>query len=61
MKKNMKIRSAAKESGVYLWQIADGLKISVDSFNRKLRHELPDTDQERILEIIKTLASEKGE
>ena len=56
MKANMKIREKARNSGVRLWQIADALGMQESLFSKKLRKELPEDDQERILNIIDDLA-----
>lgn len=58
MQKNDKIREAAKTAGVKLWQIADAVGLSDGNFSRKLRHELPADEQERILGVIEKLAKE---
>ena len=54
--KNKRIREAAKSAGVKLWQIADAIGINDGNFSRKLRHELPEDEQQRIMEIIKQIA-----
>lgn len=56
-KQNIAIRNAAREAGIKLWQIADELHIADFTFSRKLRHELSDEEQKRILQIIAELAS----
>ena len=56
MKANMKIRAKARNSGVRLWQIADALGMQESLFSKKLRKELPEDEQERILNIIDDLA-----
>lgn len=61
MKANMKIREKAKNSGVRLWQIADALGIQESMFSKRLRNELPEDEQERILAIIDKLAKERQE
>lgn len=53
---NDKIRAAAKESGVRHWEIAERLEMDEGTFCRKLRRELPEEDQRRILKIIKELS-----
>lgn len=52
---NAAIRAAAKTAGVYLWQIADEIGITDNEFSRRLRHELPEQEQERIFRIIKEI------
>ncbi len=58
-KANQKIREAAKEKSVALWRIAEKLGINVGNVSRKLRRELADEEQQRILNIIDELADEK--
>ena len=56
---NKEIREAAKYAGVFLWQIAERLGINDGNFSRKLRRELPEDEQEKIMAIIDELAREK--
>ena len=56
---NVKIRDAAKQAGVYLWEIAERFGCNDGNFSRKLRRELPEGEQRRILGIIAELAAEK--
>ncbi len=56
---NERIKKTAKESGVYHWQIAERLGIGDFYFSRKLRHELPEAEQDKIMRIINELAAEK--
>ena len=58
MKTNESIRKATKESGVKLWQVAEALGVKDYDFSRKLRHELPPEETEKILSIIDELAKE---
>lgn len=58
---NALIRKTAKKSGVKLWEIADKLGIQDSAFSRKLRRELPEEEQRRIIGIIETLAKEAEE
>ena len=58
---NQEVRLYAKSSGVRLWQIAEALGIWEATLSRKLRHELPTEEKERILGIIDTLAQERQE
>ncbi len=54
--KNSRVRIAAMETGVKLWQVAERLGINDGNLSRKLRRELPQEEQERILKIIQELA-----
>lgn len=56
---NVKIRDAAKQAGVYLWEVAERWGCNDGNFSRKLRRELPEDEQRRILVIISELAAEK--
>ena len=58
---NVGIRNAAKEAGVYLWQIAEQIGMNDGNFSRKLRRELPREEAERILVIIDQLVQKKRE
>ncbi len=56
--KNIKIRRTAAANGVRLWQIAERLGISDANFSRKLRRELPEEEQQKILAVINAIAKE---
>lgn len=56
---NLDIRNAAKEGGVFLYQIADKLGISEPTMVRWLRYELSAEKKTRIMQIISELAAEK--
>ena len=55
---NQSIKNAANTRGVKLWQIADKLGMTDSTFSRKLRHELPDAEREKILALIDEIARE---
>ena len=57
---NQDIRRAAAGAGLKLWQVADALGIADGSLSRKLRHELPAEEKEKIFSIIQELAREVG-
>lgn len=61
MKRNMRVREAAKAAGVRMWQVAEELGMQDATFSRKLRHELPEKETEKILGIIAQLAKEGDE
>lgn len=52
---NQDIRKKVKEAGLYLWQVAERRGYTDSAFSRKLRHELPQEEKERIRQIIKEL------
>ena len=58
MKANMEIRQEAAKAGVKLWWIADKLGIADTGLSKKLRHELPDEEKEKIRAIIMELVKE---
>lgn len=58
---NKEIRDAAKEAGIWLWQVAEKLGVNDGNFSRKLRHELLPEDREKVLNIIHELSQEKQE
>lgn len=58
---NLEIREAAKENGVFLWQIAEVYGVNDGNFSRKLRKELPKEEKEKIMGIIEQLAKENQE
>lgn len=57
---NQDIKRTAAGAGVRLWQIADKLGVADCNFSRKLRHELPDEEKEKIFSIIAELSGEVG-
>lgn len=60
MRANLDIRAAAKSAGVKLWELADYFGISEPSITRKLRHELPQAEKDRIFSIIEEIAKEEN-
>lgn len=57
---NADIRAKAKCAGVRMWELADHLNISEPTVTRKLRHELPQAEKDRIFSIIEEIAKEKA-
>ncbi len=57
---NLRIRQAAEDHGVKLWEIAEKLGIADGNFSRKLRRELPNSEQEKILVLIEEIARDEG-
>ena len=58
---NKEIRTAAKSAGVRLWEVAAAYGINDGTFSRKLRKELSQEENEKILAIIDRLAQERQE
>lgn len=59
MTANQDIRTAAKQNGVFLWEIAEKLDVMDSNFSRKLRRELSDDEKQRIFSLIDNIAAEK--
>lgn len=49
---NQDIKNAIYMNGLRHWQVADALGINEATLSRKLRHEIPDDEKNRLLEII---------
>ena len=57
---NLEIRQKAKKAGVNLWEIAEIYGISDTNFSKKLRRELPESEKQKIFEIIEKIRCEKA-
>lgn len=51
---NLSIRNELFNSGMRQWMLADALGISEYTLCKRLRHELPKEEQERIINIIRS-------
>ena len=51
-KANARIREALKSSGLHQWELADLLGVAEGTLIRKLRRDLPEDDQQRIIDLI---------
>ena len=49
---NSKVRIKMLESGFKQWEVADLLGVSESVFSRKLRNELPEEEQDKIVNLI---------
>lgn len=58
---NMTIRQAARDRAVFLWQLAERLGISDSQLSRKLRHELPASEQARMMSILDEIVRAREE
>lgn len=58
MKRNNDIRAAAKENGVYLYEIAEKLDVSEPTFIRWLRKELDEPTKRKALAAIEEIKRE---
>ena len=59
MLSNNDIRTAAKQHGVRLWEVAERLNVSEPTITRKLRRELPADEKQRIISLIDEISAEK--
>ncbi len=59
MKRNNDVRSAAKENGVYLYEIAEKLGVSEPTFIRWLRKELDEPTKRKALAAIEQIRRER--
>lgn len=53
MLNNQKVRFALLENNMKQWELAELLDVSESVLSRKLRNELPDDEQERIVKVIR--------
>ncbi len=60
MKKNLEIRTMAREKGVYLYEIADLLKVSEPTFIRWLRKELTEEKRGEVITAIDLISEQKN-
>ena len=56
---NAQIRTAAKEAGVKLWEVAEYCGVTDSTFSRQMRRELPEDKQRQILKAIEQISAEK--
>ena len=57
--KNIKIRVKLMEHNKRLWWLARILGISESTITRRLREEMPEDEQERIIQLIEEKAGEE--
>ena len=53
---NQIIRNALEKTGMKKWQLADLMGIHHSTLSVKLRHELPESEQRRIVKLIENHA-----
>ena len=61
MQNNTIIRRALFDAGMRQWQLAELLGITEFTLSRKLRHELPEEEQIRIVNLIQSRGGNKNE
>ena len=59
MKNNIKIRLKIFETGVKQWEVARLMGVSESKLSRMLRDELPEDEQNRIIDIIERRNNEQ--
>lgn len=52
-KPNQRIREALKEAGLYQWELAKIMGIGETTISRYLRVEMPEEEQDKIIELIR--------
>ena len=57
---NAAIRDAMQKYGVPQWKCAEIMGISEFTFTRRLRHELPESEQRRIVSLIENHKESKN-
>ena len=57
---NVDVRTTAKKSGVFLYELAERLGISEPTMTRLLRKELSDSKKQELLAGIADIVSEKN-
>ena len=59
MKNNIKIRLKIFETGLKQWKVAQLMGVSESKLSRMLRDELPEDEQNRIIDIIERRNNEQ--
>lgn len=54
--RNETVRTAAKNAGVHLWEVAEEIGMCPETFSRKLRHELSEAEREMVLSVIRKIS-----
>ncbi len=58
---NTDIRTAAKNAGIFLYQIASAMGISEPTMTRKLRFELSNDEKQTIFDVINHIHAKSDE
>lgn len=58
-KANQDIRNHARESGVYLWEVAAQMGISEPTITRMMRRDVSVEKREQLLHVIDEIAAQK--
>lgn len=57
---NERIKLALFKSKIPQWRLAEAMGISEFTLSRKLRHDLPEAEQKRLINIIKSMKGEES-
>lgn len=57
--KNMDVREQLKKAGVRQWEVSEVLGINEAALSRKMRHELPEEEKQKIYSAIEELKQQK--
>ena len=57
--RNQDLRDYANSKKIYLWEVAEEIKLSPSKFSEVLRYELSTKEKEKYFEIIDRLAEEQ--
>ena len=56
---NKDIKDSIKNAGLYQWMVADRINMAESTFYRKMRHELPEEEKQKIYSAIEELKKQK--
>ena len=56
---NAEVRTAMQAAGLRYWMLAEALGIHPSTLSVKLRHELPDSDKKKLLQLVEQLKPKK--
>ena len=57
---NQRIKDALTKHNLKQWELAEIMKTSEFSLSRRMRHELPDDEQDRIVSLIEMHSAKVG-
>ena len=58
--RNQKVKAALAEAGLRQWQLARLMGIHEVTLSHRMRDELPEEEQERLVKLIRDHANKKG-
>lgn len=57
---NQKVRTALRMNRIPVWMLADRLQCHENTLLRRLRHELPEDEQEKMVAIVEQIARKEN-